>query len=89
VRRDVIMRLMCQGRVNFEAVERRYGIHFETYFEDALMRIREFEQFGLVARTPAGLEVSKTGWFFVRAVAMAFDKYLWLHADHQRFSKVL
>ncbi len=89
VRRDVIMRLMCQGRVNFEALEHQYGIRFETYFEEALARIREFEQFGLVSRTPAGLEVSKTGWFFVRAVAMAFDKYLWQHADHQRFSKVL
>lgn len=89
IRREVIMRLMCQGRVNFAAVERRYGIRFESYFEEALARIHEFEQFGLVVRTPAGLEVSKTGWFFVRAVAMAFDKYLWQHADHQRFSKVL
>ncbi len=89
VRRDVIMRLMCQGRLNFEMLERCYGIQFENYFEDALQRVREFEAFDLVTRTPAGLEVSKAGWFLVRAIAMAFDKYLWQHADHHRFSKVL
>ncbi len=89
LRREVIMALMCQGQVRFEPLERRYGISFVDYFDEALERIREFESFGLVLRTDAGIEVSKAGWFFVRAVAMAFDKYLWQHADHHRFSKVL
>ncbi len=89
IRREVIMSLMCQGGIDFHALEQRYAIDVSTYFEDALMRIREFEQFDLVRRTATGLQVSKAGWFFVRAISMAFDKYLWLHSDHQRFSKVL
>ncbi|NDU86488.1 MAG: oxygen-independent coproporphyrinogen III oxidase [Ferrovum sp.] len=89
IRRDVIMTLMCQGRINFDAVERQYGIEFSSYFAEALARLQEFEIEGLLIRTLAGLEVSKLGWFFVRAMAMSFDKYLWRHQDHQRFSKVL
>ncbi|MDE2260058.1 MAG: oxygen-independent coproporphyrinogen III oxidase [Betaproteobacteria bacterium] len=89
LRREVIMSLMCQGRVSFEPLERRYGIRFVEYFYEPLERIREFENFGLVVRNATEIEVSKAGWFFVRAVAMAFDKYLWQHTDHHRFSKVL
>nr|WP_297498061.1 oxygen-independent coproporphyrinogen III oxidase [Ferrovum sp.] len=89
LRREVIMSLMCQGRIAFEPIEQNYGIDFATYFQDALERLQEFEQEGLLTRTLAGLEVSKAGWFFVRPMAMSFDKYLWLHQDHQRFSKVL
>ncbi len=89
LRREVIMSLMCQGRIVFEPIERNYGIDFATYFQDALERLQEFEHEGLLIRTLAGLEVSKAGWFFVRPMAMSFDKYLWLHQDHQRFSKVL
>lgn len=89
LRREVIMALMCQGRLDFSSISSRYNIDFVGYFEDSLARLREFEWEGLVTRTPAGLEVSKTGWFFVRPMAMCFDKYLSLHQDHQRFSKVL
>ncbi len=89
LRREVIMSLMCQGKVSFEPLERRYGIRFVDYFDEALERIREFENFGLVVSNAAEIKVSKAGWFFVRAVAMAFDKYLWQHSDHHRFSKVL
>jgi oxygen-independent coproporphyrinogen-3 oxidase len=89
LRREIIMDLMCRGWIDFRDMEQRYGIRFEQYFDDALERIREFENFGLVIRNAEGLKVGKAGWFFVRAIAMAFDKYLWQHADHHRFSKVL
>ncbi len=89
LRRDVIMALMCQGRLNFEQIGQRHRIDVEHYFADALARLQEFEREGLVIRSWAGLEVSRTGWFFVRAMAMCFDKHLNLHHDHQRFSKVL
>lgn len=89
IRREVIMGLMCQGGVDFHALEQRHGIDVSTYFEEALNRIREFENFDLVQRSSTGLQVSKAGWFFVRAISMAFDKYLWMHSDHHRFSKVL
>jgi len=89
LRREVIMSLMCQGVVSIPALEKKYGIVFSEYFDEALMRLSEFESFGLVSCDKEEIKVGKAGWFFVRAIAMAFDKYLWQHADHQRFSKVL
>lgn len=89
LRREVIMGLMCQGRLEVRALEKRHGIHFEEYFSDALSRLQEFEGFGLLKRTADELEVTSAGWFFVRPMAMAFDRYLWQHQDHQRFSRVL
>ena len=84
-----MMSLMCQGVVSIPALEKKYGIVFSEYFDEALMRLSEFESFGLVSCDKEEIKVGKAGWFFVRAIAMAFDKYLWQHADHQRFSKVL
>ncbi len=89
LRREVIMSLMCQGAASIPALEKKYGIVFSEYFDEALIRLSEFESFGLVSCDKEEIKVSKAGWFFVRAIAMAFDKYLWQHADHQRFSKVL
>ncbi len=89
LRREVIMALMCQGKINFSQVNERYGIDCVHYFADALEKLREFEWEGLVMRSSAGLGDSKTGWFVVRPMAMCFDQYLARHQDHQRFSKVL
>jgi len=33
--------------------------------------------------------VTDTGWFFVRAIAMIFDRYLQLDQNRTRFSKIL
>jgi oxygen-independent coproporphyrinogen-3 oxidase len=36
-----------------------------------------------------GMHVTDTGWFFVRAVAMVFDRYLQTDRNRARFSKIL
>ncbi len=89
LRREVIIALMCQGHVNIPVVEQRYNIKFEDYFSDAIMRLEEFEQEGLLVRDPENIRVTEAGWFFVRPMAMAFDWYYWQHQNHSRFSKVL
>ncbi len=35
------------------------------------------------------IEVTETGWFFVRAVAMVFDRHLQVHRNLNRFSRIL
>ncbi|OWQ91554.1 oxygen-independent coproporphyrinogen III oxidase [Roseateles aquatilis] len=76
VRRDVIMALMCQGRLAFEPIERSHGISVPDYFGPELARLRRMEADGLVTVEPGAVQVTPMGWFFVRAVAMAFDRYL-------------
>jgi oxygen-independent coproporphyrinogen-3 oxidase len=36
-----------------------------------------------------GIEVTAQGWFFVRAVAMVFDRYLQADRNRTRFSKII
>jgi oxygen-independent coproporphyrinogen-3 oxidase len=33
--------------------------------------------------------VTRTGWFFVRAVAMVFDRHLHAARDSERFSRIV
>jgi oxygen-independent coproporphyrinogen-3 oxidase len=40
-----------------------------------------------VGRT--GLTVTAQGWFFVRAVAMVFDRYLQADRNRSRFSRII
>jgi oxygen-independent coproporphyrinogen-3 oxidase len=47
VRADVIQRLMCLGKVDMAAVERRYGIDFASYFSEALERLHPLVADGL------------------------------------------
>jgi oxygen-independent coproporphyrinogen-3 oxidase len=36
-----------------------------------------------------GVEVTETGWYLVRAIAMVFDKNLQSVLDRARFSKII
>ena len=37
----------------------------------------------------AGIQVTELGWFFVRGVAMVFDKYLQTDRTRAKFSKII
>jgi oxygen-independent coproporphyrinogen-3 oxidase len=76
VRRDAIMALMCQGRLEFDPIERSHGVLVTDYFAPELDRLRQMAADGLVTLEPRAVQVTPTGWFFVRAVAMVFDRYL-------------
>lgn len=89
VRRAVIMGLMCQGRVSFESIELAYLIDFRRYFERELGIMAQQADQGLVSVDENGIQVSEKGWFFVRAVAMVFDRYLQSDRTRAKFSKIL
>ena len=89
LRRAVIMALMCQGRVQFESIELSHLIDFKSYFAAELRRLAEMQDDGLVQLTDSAIEVTAMGWFFVRGVAMVFDKYLQADRTRTRFSKIL
>ena len=89
IRRAVIMALMCQGQVSFESIELAYLVDFKTYFASELTALQTLAQQGLVAVDDAGIQVTAMGWFFVRAVAMVFDRYLQTDRTRARFSKII
>jgi len=89
VRRSVIMALMCQGEVLFEPMEAAWLIDFHRYFDAELQQLAPMQEQGLVRLTPDGVEVTEMGWFFVRGVAMVFDKYLQAGMNRAKFSRII
>ena len=89
LRRTVIMALICQGQLHFEPVELAYLIDFRAYFASELEALRELVDQGLVTVTDSDIQVSPTGWLFVSAVAMVFDRYLQADRNRERFSKII
>ena len=89
VRRAVIMAIMCQGVLEYEAIELAYMLDFKSYFADEMAALKALEKTDMLVLEEDGLQVTDTGWFFVRAVAMVFDKHLQTDRNRARFSKIL
>jgi oxygen-independent coproporphyrinogen-3 oxidase len=89
IRRSVIMSIMCQGQVQYEAIELAYMIDFKQYFSVELARLNALQNAGMVTFDNDGLNVTEVGWYFIRAIAMAFDKYLQVDQTRARFSKII
>ncbi len=89
VRRAVIMALMCQGRLMYESIEVAHLIDFKAYFSRELEQLIPLADAGLVTLEADGVTVTPLGWYFVRAVAMVFDKNLQADKALQRFSKII
>lgn len=76
LRRDIIMTLMCSATVEMESINRDYGIDFNSYFAAELVRLKPYEEAGLITIEPSAIRVTPKGRLFVRASGMVFDKYL-------------
>ncbi|NRF70971.1 oxygen-independent coproporphyrinogen III oxidase [Aquincola sp. S2] len=89
IRRAVIMAVMCQGRVDYESIDAAHLVRFADYFAPELERLRSLAEQGLVELEDDGLQVTPLGWYFVRAVAMVFDKPLQAERCRARFSRIV
>lgn len=89
LRRAVIMSLMCQGELQFESIELGHLIDFRQHFARELEVLEGLAEHGLVRLDATGVQVTDTGWYLVRAIAMVFDKNLQLDLDRARFSKII
>jgi oxygen-independent coproporphyrinogen-3 oxidase len=89
VRRAVIMAIMCQGRVDFESIDLAYLLDFRQYFAAELRLLEPLVESGLVHMESDGFRVTPVGWYFVRAVAMVFDRHLQADRTVERFSRII
>ena len=89
IRRAVIMALMCQGHVTCESIELAFLIDFKSYFANELASLQTLADQGLVTFDKTQIQVTDMGWFFVRAVAMVFDRYLQTDRTRAKFSKII
>ena len=89
IRRSVIMALMCQGQLQYESINLAWLIDFKTLFAQELIQLDAMQEQGLVQLSESGIQVTAMGWFFVRGVAMVFDRYVQADRNRTRFSKII
>jgi oxygen-independent coproporphyrinogen-3 oxidase len=64
-------------------------IDFKTMFAHEMAQLEDMQAQGLVQLQDAGIQVTAMGWFFVRGVAMVFDRHLQTDRNRNRFSKII
>jgi oxygen-independent coproporphyrinogen III oxidase len=88
IRRETIMRVMCDLSLDYAAMSQKLGIAFEQHFAKELAALAPFEADGLVKRNATGLEVTDAGRLFIRNIAMCFDNTL-APVGERRHSKTI
>jgi oxygen-independent coproporphyrinogen-3 oxidase len=83
------MALMCQGRVEFEAISLAHLIDFRKTFATELQALEPLQANGLVLIEPDAVTVTPLGWYFVRSIAMVFDRHLRADRARDHFSRVI
>lgn len=86
-RRSIIMRLMCDRRLDYAALSKAFGFNFTERYAAQLGSLGDLEADGLIQRSPAGLTVTHLGAPLLRVIAMRFDAYL--GGEGQRHSKTI
>jgi oxygen-independent coproporphyrinogen III oxidase len=75
LRGEIIRTLMCRGRLDITAIERRFDISFNDAFAPESAELRGLESEGLLRLTGEEVELTPLGSAFVRNVAKVFDAY--------------
>ena len=76
VRREVITRLLCHGRLRKREITEQLGMDFDVAFAPELERLETLERDGLVHLDAEEISVTLLGRIFLRVVGMTFDRYL-------------
>ncbi|PAF47456.1 oxygen-independent coproporphyrinogen III oxidase [Helicobacter sp. 12S02232-10] len=90
IRKEVIMGLMNNLRLDFKSIEEKFHINFKEHFKSELEALKEYEGTDLISLTDEGIYTSPTGGMLIRNIAMVFDAYLnKIPLDKRRFSKTV
>jgi oxygen-independent coproporphyrinogen III oxidase len=89
VRRAVIMALICQGQLSFEAIELSYLLDFPSYFAVEMSALRRLVEQDLVILDEVGVQLTASGLQCLPQVAMVFDRYLQNDHDCARYAQVI
>jgi oxygen-independent coproporphyrinogen-3 oxidase len=88
LRKELIMTLACQYKLNYAHFEEKYGIDFQDYFAKELNSLAHFEADGMVQLGDQQLQINQPGRLLIRSICMAFDAHMNPELQ-QRFSKVI
>ena len=89
LRRDVVMKLMCNFELEFKPIEDKYNIDFKKYFAWGLSNLMEMEKDKLVSISEDKIEVTPMGKLLIRNIAMNFDGYIERKEDTAKYSRTV
>ncbi len=72
-RRTIIMRLMCDRRLDYGKLSQTLGLDFAQTYAADLGRLDDLREDGLIRFNASGLEVTPVGTPLLRVIAMRFD----------------
>jgi oxygen-independent coproporphyrinogen-3 oxidase len=75
LRRQTIMRLMCDLSLDFAAMSALLKLDFKKHFAHELASLGDLAADGLIEQNDSGLVVTDAGRLFIRNIAMRFDPY--------------
>jgi oxygen-independent coproporphyrinogen-3 oxidase len=88
IRRHVIAEIICNLGIDFDALDRRFGIDSRSYFRGESEALAALAGDGLIQLDNNRLQVTPRGRPLLRVICMVFDRYS-AQAPAQRFSRVL
>jgi oxygen-independent coproporphyrinogen-3 oxidase len=74
-RRTIVMRIMCDRKLQFDAISREIGVDFPKTYSREIANLGDLEADGIVRRSSKEIEVTDVGTPLLRIVAMRFDAY--------------
>jgi len=89
LRRDVIMKLMCNFELDMNAISEKYNISFKDYFQFGLNNLKEFQKDKLVKIENDKITVTEMGKLLIRNIAINFDGYIERKEDTAKYSKTI
>ncbi len=89
LRREVIIKLMCNFELDFQDIEKKFNIDFETYFQWGLNNLKEMIADRLLTIENRKIQVTRMGRFLIRNIVMNFDGYIERKEDNARYSRTV
>lgn len=86
-RRTIVMRLMCDRRLDYTALSQMFGFNFAERYAAQLAALVDLEADGLIQRSGTALTVTPVGVPMLRVIAMRFDEHL--STSPQQHSKTI
>ena len=89
LRREVIMKLMCNFELEYKPIEAEFKIDFKKYFAWGLDNLKEMEADDLVEISDNGFKVKNMGRMLIRNIAINFDGYIERKEDKAKYSRTV
>jgi len=89
IRKDIIMQIMCENKIDKNRTHQYFGIIFDDYFDRELGALEEFVDDSLIELESRQISITPTGRFFLHNIARIFNAYSKSRHGMPRLSNVI